>query len=70
MDYNFREIEKKWQQKWVEKKTYQVKEDAQKKKYYVLNIWLSGKKIHRGRFKALSGENRFQRAGHGTNRRI
>ena len=24
MEYNFREIEKKWQQRWVEEKTYQV----------------------------------------------
>ena len=27
MEYNFREIEKKWQKRWVEEKTYQVKED-------------------------------------------
>ena len=26
MEYNFREIEKKWQQRWVEEKTYQVTE--------------------------------------------
>ena len=50
MDYNFREIEKKWQQKWVENKTYQVKEDAQKKKYYVLNMfpYPSGAGLHVG----------------------
>ena len=24
MEYNFREIEKKWHQKWVENKTYKV----------------------------------------------
>ena len=28
MEYNFREIEKKWQQRWVEEKTYQVTEDT------------------------------------------
>ena len=28
MEYNFREIEKKWQKRWVEEKTYQVTEDA------------------------------------------
>jgi leucyl-tRNA synthetase len=27
MDYNFREIEKKWQQRWVEQQTYRVTED-------------------------------------------
>ena len=24
MEYNFREIEKKWQKRWVEEKTYQT----------------------------------------------
>ena len=37
MEYNFREIEKKWQKRWVENKTYQVTEDETKKKFYVLN---------------------------------
>ena len=32
MEYNFREIEKKWQKRWVENKTYQVTEDETKKK--------------------------------------
>ena len=32
MEYNFREIEKKWHQKWVENKTYKVVEDENKKK--------------------------------------
>lgn len=31
MEYNFREIEKKWHQKWVENKTYKVVEDENKK---------------------------------------
>ena len=31
MEYNFREIEKKWQKRWVENKTYQVTEDETKK---------------------------------------
>ena len=35
MEYNFREIEKKWQQRWVENNTYQVTEDESKKKFYV-----------------------------------
>ena len=28
MNYDFREIEKKWQKTWVEQKTYKVTEDA------------------------------------------
>ena len=39
MEYNFREIEKKWRQKWVEDKTYKVAEDESKQKYYVLNMF-------------------------------
>ncbi len=39
MEYNFREIEKKWQKRWVENKTYQVTEDETKQKYYVLNMF-------------------------------
>ena len=38
MDYNFREIEKKWQKRWVENGTYRVVEDEKKKKFYVLNM--------------------------------
>ena len=33
MEYNFRDIEKKWQQKWVENKIYHVGEDKDKKKF-------------------------------------
>lgn len=31
MEYNFREIEKKWQKKWVEQQTYKVTEDETRK---------------------------------------
>ena len=50
MEYNFTEIEKKWQKRWVENKTYQVKEDEQKEKYYVLNMfpYPSGAGLHVG----------------------
>ena len=34
MEYNFTEIEKKWQRKWVEKQTYKVQEDKNRKKFY------------------------------------
>ena len=39
MEYNFREIEKKWQKRWVDEKTYQVTEDESKQKFYVLNMF-------------------------------
>ena len=50
MEYNFRDIEKKWQQKWVENKTYHVVEDKDKKKFYVLNMfpYPSGAGLHVG----------------------
>ena len=50
MDYNFRDIEKKWRQRWVEQKTYHVEEDKTKKKYYVLNMfpYPSGAGLHVG----------------------
>ena len=50
MEYNFREIEQKWQKKWVENKTYKTTEDASKKKFYVLNMfpYPSGAGLHVG----------------------
>ncbi len=50
MEYNFRDIEKKWQKRWVEQKTYKVTEDPEKKKYYVLNMfpYPSGAGLHVG----------------------
>ena len=50
MEYNFREIENKWRQRWVENKTYQVHEDSSRKKFYVLNMfpYPSGAGLHVG----------------------
>ena len=50
MDYNFSEIEKKWQKKWVDDKTYKVSEDPSRPKYYVLNMfpYPSGAGLHVG----------------------
>jgi len=71
MEYNFREIEKKWQKRWVENGTYRVVEDEKKKKFYVLNMfpYPSGAGLHVGhplgyiasdiyaRYKRLKGYN-------------
>jgi leucyl-tRNA synthetase len=50
MEYNFTQIEKKWQQNWKERKTYQVKEDTAKEKFYVLDMfpYPSGAGLHVG----------------------
>ncbi|CCY38280.1 leucine--tRNA ligase [Tannerella sp. CAG:118] len=71
MDYNFREIEKKWQEYWIQNNTYKVTEDNNKPKYYVLDMfpYPSGAGLHVGhplgyiasdiysRFKRLKGFN-------------
>ena len=71
MEYNFREIEKRWHQQWVKDNTYKVTEDPNKQKFYVLNMfpYPSGAGLHVGhplgyiasdiyaRFKRLNGFN-------------
>ena len=71
MEYNFRDIEKRWQKNWVDQKTYKVVEDPKRKKYYVLNMfpYPSGAGLHVGhplgyiasdiyaRYKRLNGFN-------------
>ncbi|WP_302352199.1 leucine--tRNA ligase [Leyella stercorea] len=50
MEYNFREIEKRWQSQWVKDKTYHTTEDSAKEKFYVLNMfpYPSGAGLHVG----------------------
>jgi len=71
MEYNFREIEKKWQAQWKESGIYQVSNLSEKPKYYVLDMfpYPSGAGLHVGhplgyiasdiyaRFKRLQGFN-------------
>ena len=39
MNYNFAEIEKKWQKKWEDEKVFKVTEDSSKPKYYALEMF-------------------------------
>ena len=71
MEYNFREIEKKWHEYWVANKVYQVEVNPNKPKYYVLDMfpYPSGAGLHVGhplgyiasdiysRYKRLNGFN-------------
>ena len=50
MEYNFKDIESKWQKYWVDNKTYRVDIDPNRPKYYVLDMfpYPSGAGLHVG----------------------
>jgi leucyl-tRNA synthetase len=39
LEYNFKEIEKKWQSRWAENNIFETKRDPKKKKYYLLEMF-------------------------------
>ncbi|MBV8254201.1 MAG: leucine--tRNA ligase [Chitinophaga sp.] len=78
MEYNFRAIEKKWQEQWVNSHAYRVKNDSTKPKCYVLDMfpYPSGAGLHVGhplgyistdiyaRYKRLKGYNVLHTMGY------
>ncbi|CAN5513474.1 leucine--tRNA ligase [soil metagenome] len=50
MEYNFREVEKKWQEYWAKNKTFRTEDKSVKPKYYVLDMfpYPSGAGLHVG----------------------
>jgi len=78
MEYNFREIEKKWQKHWKETETFKTEEDSSRPKYYVLDMfpYPSGAGLHVGhslgyiasdiytRYKRLKGFNLLHPMGY------
>ena len=71
MDYNFKEIDHKWQQYWDQNKTFKTEDKSEKPKYYALDMfpYPSGSGLHVGhpegytasdilsRFKRMKGYN-------------
>ena len=58
MDYNFKEIDHKWQQYWDQNKTFKTEDKSEKPKYYALDMfpYPSGSGLHVGLSGRLHGK--------------
>lgn len=66
MEYNFKKIEEKWQEKWLKEKVFRATEDSKKEKYYQLETfpYPSAAGLHVGHPKGYIAEDlnaRYQR---------
>ncbi len=66
MKYTFSDIEKKWQRYWAEHRVFEIKEDPNKPKYYVLDMfpYPSGSGLHVGHIEGYTATDivaRFKR---------
>jgi leucyl-tRNA synthetase len=63
MEYNFTEIEKKWQDYWEKNKTFKTEYDPSKPKYYILDMfpYPSGSGLHVGHPEGYTATDIFSR---------
>ena len=73
MDYNFKEIEAKWQQYWADNNSFKTTDDFSKPKFYCLDMFpypsgaglacRTSRRIYRHRYRLpVQAEQRVQRA--------
>ncbi len=61
-EYNFQKIEQKWQERWEKDKIFEVKEDTNKEKYYVLEMYpYPSAELHMGHLRNYSIGDSFAR---------
>lgn len=61
-DFNPQQIEKKWQERWEKDKIFEVKEDPNKEKYYLLEMYpYPSAELHMGHLRNYSIGDSFAR---------